>query len=127
MKTDSTRVVECVSLYKMPPDKDGRYAMGCAIILEDGTHFFAYYDDHSNDRDGLDFSNCRFLYEDENGDFFRFFNEKLEPYPEVIEDARKILKQYYRGLRTWAEVVKGFKDIGISEKYIPNWQKECGF
>lgn len=117
----TNRVVQCDELYKMPFDSNGRHATGNAITLEDGRTFLTYYDDVHDDEEDLDFSHCRHFWETEEGDFVpKGHNHKLT----IIDEARLIFKQYYRGLRTWEQVVSGFADLGISEMYIPNWHEE---
>lgn len=118
----TNKVVQCDELYKMPLDKDGRHSTGNAITLEDGTVVFTYYDDENDDEEDLDFSHCRYFWETEDGDLVpNGHNHKLT----IIEEARMMFKQYRRGLRIWEEVIAGFRDLGISEEYIDNWEKLC--
>lgn len=118
----TNKVVECDEVYNIPFDSDGRHATGHAVTLEDGTSGFTYYDDEHDDEEDLDFSHCRYFLETEDGDFVpNGHNHKLT----IFEEAQLILKQYRRGLRIWEEVVSGFRDLGISEEYIPNWEALC--
>ncbi len=122
MFISSRKVVQCDRLYKMPFDKDDRHATGNAITLEDGTVVLTYYDDEYDDEEELDFTRCRYYLETEDGDLIpNGHNHKLT----IIEEARMIFKQYRRGLRIWEEVIAGFRDLGISEEYIDNWEKLC--